>query len=91
MKRIKLFLSRVSPVRRDEGALHLLLGDDVPDTGQPVGQQEEAHHQEDQDEAAVLRVPSSTLEVSQKFYLLTHLSTLETSLASLRSRVSFKR
>ena len=40
-------------------ALHLLLRDDVPDAGQPVGQQEESHHQEDEDEAAVLGVPGA--------------------------------
>ena len=37
--------------------LHLLLRDDVPDAGQPVSQEEESHHQEDQDQAAVLGVP----------------------------------
>ena len=40
-------------------ALHLLLRDDVPDAGQPVGQQEESHHQQDQDQAAVLGVPDT--------------------------------
>ena len=49
----------IRPVRRDDVTLHLLLSDDVPDTGQPVGQQEESHHQEDEDEAAVLGVPGA--------------------------------
>ena len=57
---MRLFTSETDPpVGRDHVALHLLLSDDVPDAGQPVGQQEEAHHQEDQYEAAVLRVPST--------------------------------
>ena len=41
----------------EDRGLPLPLSDDIPDTGQPVGQQEETHHQEDQYEAAVLRVP----------------------------------
>ena len=57
---MRLFTSETDPpVGRDHVALHLLLSDDVPDTGQPVGQQEESHHQEDEDEAAVLGVPGA--------------------------------
>lgn len=109
------------PVMCDHLALHLLLSDDVPDTGQPVSQQEESHHQEDQDQAAVLGVPAAhnyksiitkvrsghaagashcTATAhhnrSASYGLLTftfyfYLSTLDTNLASLNSRVSFNR
>lgn len=34
----------------------LLLGDDVPDAGEPVGHQEKAEHEKGQDHGAVLRV-----------------------------------
>ena len=46
------------------GWLELILGDDIPDAGEPVGQQEEAPHEQDEDEAAVLRIPAITWEQS---------------------------
>ena len=43
----------------EDRGLPLPLSDDIPDAGQPVGQQEEAPHEQDQDEAAVLRIPAN--------------------------------
>ena len=43
-----------------DGGLHLPLGNDIPDAGQPVSQQEEAPHEQDQDKAAVLRIPGNS-------------------------------
>ena len=54
-----------------DGGLHLPLGNDVPDAGEPVSKQEEAPHEQDQDEAAVLRIPATVDTVrSFEFCLL---------------------
>ena len=54
----------------EDRGLPLPLSDDIPDTGQPVGQQEEAPHEQDQDEAAVLRIPANRWVRSFVFCLL---------------------
>lgn len=52
-----------SVVGGEQGRLQLLLGNDIPDTGQPMCQQEEAPHQQDENEAAVLGISRKCISV----------------------------